>query len=215
MPNTSPAAPIGSSHRMLNQLLPMRTSGTRAMTGGIRRDHSATATRSAAEDSSVSSGSGALSGSEADAARLGWPFSSGVLPLPGGFIRRSFASIYQDHFAGKDVYPRADRHSCVAHGPRGLARRVRPFDRRSVIELVVEVDRGADQRQVAEGLREVAELLAGAADFLGVQAEMVGVGVHLLEAQPCVVEPPGPGQRVDVEERAQRERALIAVQPVG
>jgi len=29
------------------------------------------------------------------------------------------------------------------------------------IELVVQVDRGADQRQMAEGLREVADLLAG------------------------------------------------------
>jgi hypothetical protein len=32
----------------------------------------------------------------------------------------------------------------------------------AVLELVVQVDRRVDQRQVAEGLREVAELLAGA-----------------------------------------------------
>jgi hypothetical protein len=31
----------------------------------------------------------------------------------------------------------------------------------AVLELVVQVDRRVDQRQVAEGLREVAELLAG------------------------------------------------------
>src|ERR1700750_3145802 len=72
------------------------------------------------------------------------------------------------------------------------------------IELAVEVDRGADQRQVAEGLREVAELLAGAADLLGEQAQVVSVGVHLLEHQPGLLQPPGPGQRVHVPERAQR-----------
>src|SRR5215471_5479122 len=49
----------------------------------------------------------------------------------------------------------------------------------AVVELVVEVDRGADQGEVAERLREVAELLPRAADLLGIQAQMVGVGVHL------------------------------------
>src|SRR5262249_20654872 len=49
----------------------------------------------------------------------------------------------------------------------------------AVVELVVEVDRGGDQRQVAERLREVAELLSSAADLLGEQAQVVGVGEHL------------------------------------
>ena len=84
-----------------------------------------------------------------------------------------------------------------------------------MVELAVEVDRRADQRQVAEGLREVPQLLAGTADLLGVQAEVVGVGMHLLERQPGVVEPPGPGQGIDVPERAQGEGALVAGQPVG
>ena len=39
----------------------------------------------------------------------------------------------------------------------------------AVVELVVEVHGGADQGEVAEGLREVADLLAGRADLLGVQ----------------------------------------------
>src|SRR5215469_13279364 len=38
-----------------------------------------------------------------------------------------------------------------------------------VIELVVQVEGGADQGQVAERLREVTQLLAGLADLLGVQ----------------------------------------------
>jgi hypothetical protein len=41
-----------------------------------------------------------------------------------------------------------------------------------VVELIVQVDRGADQGQVAERLREVAELLAGASDLLGVQPQV-------------------------------------------
>jgi len=45
--------------------------------------------------------------------------------------------------------------------------------------MLIGVNRGADQRQVAEGLREVAELLAGAADLLRLQAQVVGVGGHL------------------------------------
>src|ERR1700748_1113867 len=79
------------------------------------------------------------------------------------------------------------------HSIIGQQRGLTPPGLGAFIELAVEVDRAADQRQVAEGLREVAELLAGAADLLGEQAQVVGVGVHLLERQPGVVEPAGPG----------------------
>jgi hypothetical protein len=46
-------------------------------------------------------------------------------------------------------------------------------DAGAVVELIVEVDGGVDQRQVGERLRKVAELLAGQADLLGVQAKVV------------------------------------------
>ena len=82
-------------------------------------------------------------------------------------------------------------------------------------ERAVEVEGGADQRQVGERLREVAERLAGRADLLGVEPEVVGVGEHLLEGQPRLVEPPGARERLDVPERADRERALVAAQAVG
>src|SRR5215471_2064065 len=85
----------------------------------------------------------------------------------------------------------------------------------AVVELVVEVDRGADQGQVAERLREVAKLLPGGADLLRIQAQVVGVGEHLFEDQPGLLQPPGAGQGVDVPERAQGERAFVAGQPVG
>src|SRR5215468_9288165 len=64
----SPTTVIGISQPVLYQRLPMRTSGIRAMTGGIRRAHSARTIRSSAGLSSVSRGSGALRGSEPDAA---------------------------------------------------------------------------------------------------------------------------------------------------
>src|SRR6201987_4876319 len=83
------------------------------------------------------------------------------------------------------------------------------------VELAVQVDGGADQRQVTEGLREVAELAAGGVDLLGEQAQVVGVGEHLLEHQPGLLQPPGAGQGVDVPERAQREGTLVAAQAVG
>ena len=76
----------------------------------------------------------------------------------------------------------------------------------AVAELVVQVDRGADERQVAECLREVAELLAGAADLFGVQAEVVGVGVHLLERQPRLVEPPGCAPRAATYQKVHSEK---------
>src|SRR5690606_16917198 len=83
-----------------------------------------------------------------------------------------------------------------------------------VVELVVEVQRRGDQRQVGERLGEVADLLAGRVDLLRVHAEVVAVGEHLGEGEARVLDPPRARQRVDVEERAQRERALRAGQPV-
>src|SRR6476620_10973641 len=74
----------------------------------------------------------------------------------------------------------------------------------------VEVDRGADQREVGEGLGEVALLLAGAADLLGVEAHVVGVGEHLLEGQPRLVQASRTGEGLDVPEGADREGALLA-----
>src|SRR3954465_14681013 len=70
-------------------------------------------------------------------------------------------------------------------GDRSETRRrsVRPG---SVVELAVQVDRGTDESEMAEGLREVAELVAGRADLFGVEAEVVAVGQHLLERQPGV-----------------------------
>src|SRR5262249_33650582 len=64
---------------------------------------------------------------------------------------------------------------------------------RALAELAVEVDRGADQREVGEGLREVPEQLAGRPDLLRVEAQVVRVREHLLEHEPRLVEPSGAG----------------------
>src|SRR5215831_7915506 len=82
------------------------------------------------------------------------------------------------------------------------------------VKGAVEVKRGADQRQVGQCLGEVPLLRSGAADLLGVQAEVVAVGEHLLERQPRLVQAPGAGERLDVPERACREGAFGAAQPV-
>src|SRR5215469_16116821 len=148
MPMSSPTAPIGSSHRMLNQRLPMRISGTRALTGGMRRALSATTTRSAAEDSSVSSGSGVLSGSGADARRGAPPLPSGLFSLDRFITRSPFTRILV---------------SCRALLPGG--RKSRLDDACALVELAVEGDGGVDKRKVGECLREIAELPAGGIDF--------------------------------------------------
>jgi len=62
-----------------------------------------------------------------------------------------------------------------------------------VRELLIEVDRGGNQRQVRECLGEVAEQLAARADLLGVEAEVVGVGEPLLEGELGFIESTGAG----------------------
>jgi len=88
-----------------------------------------------------------------------------------------------------------------------------PGDSRA--EATVEVERGADQRQVGQRLGEVPWLLSGAADLLGIQAYVVGVGEHLLEREPRLVEAPGAGERLAVPERARREGAFAPRTPSG
>src|SRR4051812_34843526 len=82
------------------------------------------------------------------------------------------------------------------------------------VECGVEAGGRVDERQVGERLGEVADLLPGQGDLLGVQPDVVGVGQHLLEGRPCVIDASGAGEGVDVGERAEREGAFGAAQPV-
>src|SRR5215208_4878713 len=77
-------------------------------------------------------------------------------------------------------------------------------------ERTVEVEGGADEGQVGEGLGEVAQRLAAGSDFLGVEPEVVRVAQHLLEDQPGFFEPASSRQGLDEPERAQAERAFLS-----
>src|SRR5215472_399141 len=84
MKKITPPRAIGMIHALLYHRLPMRTSGIRALTGGICLDHSATTIRSSAGLSPACSGSGEARGSGVDdspaVACAGW----GLCPLPDG-----------------------------------------------------------------------------------------------------------------------------------
>src|SRR4029453_6812122 len=78
----------------------------------------------------------------------------------------------------------------------------------------VEVHGCADQSQMRERLREVPQLLARRPDLLRVEPEVVRVGEHLLEGESGLLEPARARERLDVPERADRERALVAPEAV-
>ncbi len=77
--------------------------------------------------------------------------------------------------------------------------------------MAVEVEGGAYEGEVGEGLREVAQSLAARPDLLRVKSQVVGVGKHLLEDQPCFVESPGSRQSLNLPERAYRDRSILAL----
>src|SRR5262245_63920236 len=83
----------------------------------------------------------------------------------------------------------------------------------------VEIEGGADEREMREGLGEVPEPLTAGTALLGVETEVVRVAEHLLEHEPGLLEPggvgaPGAGEGLDQPERADVERALLAAEPV-
>ena len=72
-----------------------------------------------------------------------------------------------------------------------------------------------DQRQVREGLREVAQVPAVARiDLLRIEPQRAGVGQELLQQVVRAVGLADLRQRRDQPERTDRERALLAAQPV-
>src|SRR6185437_4764823 len=84
----------------------------------------------------------------------------------------------------------------------------------SMVELVIQVQRGIDQRQMGEGLREVPLLLAGQADLLREQAQVVGIGRHLLESETRLFEPTRTSERIHIPVGSDRERTLMAEQTI-
>jgi hypothetical protein len=81
-------------------------------------------------------------------------------------------------------------------------------------EAAVEIERGADQREVGKGLREVAEVLGAWPQFLAIQSEVIRVAEHLLEEKARLLHIPHSGETLDVPERTHRECALLTAEPV-
>src|SRR5438477_3840404 len=81
-------------------------------------------------------------------------------------------------------------------------------------EPPVEIERGADQREVREGLREVAEVLRLRAQLLAVESQVVGVPEHLLEEESRLVQVAHARETLHIPEGTHGERALLAGEPV-
>ena len=82
-------------------------------------------------------------------------------------------------------------------------------------EPSIEIEGGADQRQVRERLREVAEVLCLGAELFAVQPEVIGVAEHLLEDEARLVQVTHARQALDIPEGAHRERPFLSREPVG
>src|SRR6266852_8455486 len=72
-------------------------------------------------------------------------------------------------------------------------------------ESAVEIEGGADERQMRERLRKVAEVLCLGAQLLAVQPQVIGVAEHFLEEEPRLVQVPHAREALDVPEGAHRE----------
>src|SRR5215212_5235648 len=70
-------------------------------------------------------------------------------------------------------------------------------------ERAIQVYRGADKREVGEGLGEVAQGLASTPELLGIELQMVGVGEHLLQGEARLLEASGLREALHEPERAE------------
>src|SRR5215468_11958636 len=82
-------------------------------------------------------------------------------------------------------------------------------------EAAVEIEGGADEGQVREGLREVAEVLRLKPELLAVQSQVTGVAEHLLEEEPRLVQVAHAGEALDIPEGAHRKGAFCPSESVG
>jgi|SRR5262245_45801143 len=82
-------------------------------------------------------------------------------------------------------------------------------------EAAVEIEGGADEGQVREGLKEVAEVLRLKPELLAVQPQVISVAEHLLEEEPRLVQVAHAGETLDMPEAAHRKGAFHPREPVG
>src|SRR5713226_8776600 len=96
----------------------------------------------------------------------------------------------------------------------------RPILSIPIAERAIEIERGADQCKVCEGLWKVAERLPLRAGLFCEQPEVIGVSQHALEDQSCLIQFFGdflarPRQRFDEPERTHIKCAFLARKPIN
>src|SRR5262245_18841219 len=75
-------------------------------------------------------------------------------------------------------------------------------------QSTVEIEGGADERQVRERLGEVAEVLRLVTELLAVEPEVIRVAQHLLEEEARFVQVAHAREALDIPEGAHRKRAF-------
>jgi hypothetical protein len=67
---------------------------------------------------------------------------------------------------------------------------------------------------VGKGLGKVAEVFTTWSEFFGIETEMVGIAEGLVEQEASLLEISGPGNALDIPERAHGEGAFMAAEPI-
>src|SRR5262249_17118835 len=108
----------------------------------------------------------------------------------GGWSR-CVHSAYSRGYQCSTIYSRRNTRR-EKEGPGASLGRPQPLEIHppgAMVELVVQVHRRVDEREVGECLREVPLLPTGESNLLREQAQVVGVGIHFLEREPCFLQP--------------------------
>src|SRR5215467_16339325 len=87
------------------------------------------------------------------------------------------------------------------------------------VQGTIQIERGADQGNMGEGLWKVAKGLATTTDFLRIQPHVIGVSQHPLEQQSsfrelCGIDASGSGQRFHQPKRTHGKGALLSTKPI-
>ena len=87
------------------------------------------------------------------------------------------------------------------------------------VQCTIQVERGADQGEMREGLRKVSERFAASPYLFGVQPQMIGVSQHPFKQQPgfCqfrTIDSSCPGERFHQPKRTQGKRAFSPCEPI-
>src|SRR6267378_6381919 len=82
--------------------------------------------------------------------------------------------------------------------------------RTGLVQFSVQVIRGADERQMGEGLGEIAELLAAVANFFRIETHVIGITEGFLKIEPSEPNISRASQAFDIPEGAGGEGSLTS-----